>query len=92
MDNVDAIVARVEREGTTCENIEALLVAAAYAPDESALTVAEYRTLLRRLVNAGLMAVCAGCSIAFVPRNRHDRFHSAECRLWARHLHRRDAA
>ena len=78
---VDAYIARIEHEG-----IEAVLDAAAYGPDHEAPTVAEYRTMLRRLVDAGLMAVCAttGCGVAFVPRSKRQRFHSVECRLRAR--------
>lgn len=82
---IDAYVARVGSDG-----VEAVLDAAAYGPDAEALTVEEYRTMLRRLVEAGHMAVCAtsGCGVAFAPLHRRQRFHSVQCRLRAREMAR----
>jgi len=82
MDKIEDFLARIEREGSTPEAVDAVLDVAAYAPDDEALTVAEYKAMLRRLVAAGLMAVCAapGCSIAFILRRRNHRYCSDRCR------------
>lgn len=84
MTQVDAFVQRAVQHGP-----KGLLDDA-----EGRLTVAEYRSMLRRLLAVGIAVQCAtpGCICVFIPRNGRERFHSAACRRSARPLGARGRA
>jgi hypothetical protein len=71
MNQVEALVQRALQHGPKGVLDEA----------EAKLTVAEYRTMLRRMLEVGVAVRCArpGCGSVFIPRGRQ-RFHSTSCK------------